>query len=204
MDLEQLLLQKEELPILRETSFIVPIHPVLLRPDIKLNPSLAHQVFPQAAAEWYADLAAYTEGLADGQTKNWYKEVFQREKPIVAKEHRRQTLRGAWQDDIVKTETGFAYGLSISRDGGGSLYFNKEDQCCLRGIFPKLVNFTPEKFKAYAVPNEPFPVDLLGAIAYAYGHHNIDYYPGALFLRNWAILYLNAAMKALGEEMMNR
>jgi len=32
-----------------------------------------------------------------------------------------------------------------------------------------------------------------------YGHHNIDHYPGALFLRNWAIKYLNEALRSLGD-----
>jgi len=32
---------------------------------------------------------------------------------------------------------------------------------------------------------------------YIYAHHNVYTFPGALFLRNWAILYLNAAIKSL-------
>ena len=30
---------------------------------------------------------------------------------------------------------------------------------------------------------------------HVYAQHNIDHYPGALFLRNWAILYMNEVFK---------
>ena len=32
---------------------------------------------------------------------------------------------------------------------------------------------------------------------YVYAQHNVDSYPGALFLRNWAILYMNEVFKEL-------
>ena len=204
MQLEELLLGKEELPISHETRFVVPIHPNLLRPDIGLNPNLAHQVFPQAAAEWYADLRRYTEKLENGKNKRWYEEVFLREPLKVSTDkHGRQTiLNGMWEDLVQVSGTGFVHGFSISRDAGGSLYYNSEDlQSCRDYIHPKIVSFSPEKFDAYAA--EKFP-DNEGVFAHTYGHHNIDYYPGALFLRNWTILYLNEAMKELGEEVMNR
>ena len=36
-----------------------------------------------------------------------------------------------------------------------------------------------------------------GVRVYTYNQHNIDNYPGALFLRNWVILYLSEAMKGI-------
>ena len=33
--------------------------------------------------------------------------------------------------------------------------------------------------------------------AFVYAHHNIDAYPGALFLRNWAIRYMNEVFKQI-------
>lgn len=201
MKLDQLLLRKEELPILNGTSFVVPIYPALLREDIQLDPQIAHQVFPQAAQEYHQDLAAYIETMEDRQDKKWYKEVFLKEGVQFGTHFGRQTiLDGTWEDLVQTDETGFAHVLSINRNAGGSLYFNKGDMfSCNRYISPPQVNFSPEKFDAYAVHKFP---DSEGVVAYAYGHHNIDHYPGALFLRNWAILYLNEAMKLLGEEAL--
>ena len=204
MQLEELLLRKEELPISHETRFVVPIHPSLLRSDIRLNPNLAKQVFRQAAEEWYADLTVYTERLENGKTKSWHQEVFLREPPKVStNQYGRQTiLNGMWGDLVQVSETGFVHGLSISRDAGGSLYYNNDDlQSCRDYIHPQIVLFSPEKFDAYAIKKFP---DNEGVFAHTYGHHNVDYYPGALFLRNWSMLYLNEAMKELGEEVMNR
>ena len=196
MKLEELLLQKEELPILHGTSFVVPIYPALLREDIQLDSTLANRVFPQAAQEYHQDLAAYIETMQDGQDKKWYKEVFLKDPTVQTDEHRRQSiLGGMWEDLAFTTDTGFAHALSINRNVGGTLFFNGEDRDCTRTyIYPPIVNFTPEKFAAYAVEKLS---GTRGVTANAYAHHNIDNYPGALFLRNWAILYLNAALKEL-------
>ncbi len=47
---------------------------------------------------------------------------------------------------------------------------------------------SPKKLREYQKKN--------GRI-YVYHQHNVDYYPSALFLRNWAIAYLNEAMKQM-------
>ena len=69
MNLDLLLLQREELPILHGTSFYVPIHPDLLKEDIRLDPEIAKGVFPQAAQEYHQDLAAYIETMQDEKEK---------------------------------------------------------------------------------------------------------------------------------------
>ena len=55
MKLSELLLRKEELPILgkepRHTWFTMPIHPLLLRDDVVLDDCLAPSLFQQAALE---------------------------------------------------------------------------------------------------------------------------------------------------------
>ncbi|HLD79561.1 MAG: hypothetical protein A2822_03240 [Candidatus Staskawiczbacteria bacterium RIFCSPHIGHO2_01_FULL_41_41] len=202
MNLDLLLLQREELPILHGTSFYVPIHPDLLKEDIRLDPEIAKGVFPQAAQEYHQDLAAYIETMQDEKEKKWYKEVFHKD-PTVQTEHGRQSvLNGMWEDLAFTTDTGFAHALSINRNVGGTLFFNGEDRQCTRSyVFPPIVNFTPEKFEAYAVKEtslaELSTIKTKGVYVNAYDQHNIDHYPGALFLRNWAILYLNAALKEL-------
>jgi hypothetical protein len=59
VDISDLLLRKEELPIIiigeHHPFFSIPIHPALLRADAGIDPALAHQVFRQAMREWYAD-----------------------------------------------------------------------------------------------------------------------------------------------------
>ncbi|MBI2581534.1 hypothetical protein HYV87_00200, partial [Candidatus Woesearchaeota archaeon] len=71
------------------------------------------------------------------------------------------------------------------------------DSSCQGYICPSTVNFTPEKFQAYADPNQQQFQGVAGVRGHLYAHHNIDHYPGALFLRDWTILYLNAALKEL-------
>ena len=69
MKLEDILLRKEELPISYETLFKVPIHFLLLKKDIKIDDRIAHDVFPDAAQEWYSDLKEYSKMLDDKEKK---------------------------------------------------------------------------------------------------------------------------------------
>ena len=47
MELEKLFLRKEELPILHETCFQIPIHPRLLNPDLEIEESIARKNIPK-------------------------------------------------------------------------------------------------------------------------------------------------------------
>ncbi|MEK6901022.1 MAG: hypothetical protein AABX37_01645 [Nanoarchaeota archaeon] len=205
MNIDDLFLRKEELPILTTNyynhfRFCVPVHPAFLRPDISLDENLPHTVFLQAAQEWYHDLQEILPLIPDEETRQWYENVFLREQPDVEKHYGRLRLRnGTWESQVFPTETGFC-GLSISRNAGGSLTPPEKGFLGYR-----LVRFTTEKFAAYAHPDFPkVQMDSEGrplcVLGYHYGHHNIDYYPSALFLRNWGILYLNAALKSLVEQ----
>ncbi len=204
MNINDILLQKEELPILTtdycdDSRFCVPVHPALLRSDISLDANLPHTVFLQAAQEWYDDLQAVLPLVSEEETEQWYQRVFLKEKPDVERHYDRFRLKnGTWESQVFPTETGFC-SFSISRDAGGS--FTPPEQ---KFLGSRYVRFTKEKFAAYACPDFPevhrdSHGRPLGVLGYAYGHHNIDHYPGALFLRNWGILYLNAALKSLGE-----
>ena len=59
------------------------------------------------------------------------------------------------------------------------------------------VKFSKDKALEFGIKNNFINLGdgLEGAQVYVYSQHNVDNYPGALFLRNWAILYLNEAMK---------
>ena len=201
MDLDKLLIKKDEIPIIAKCHFEVPIHPGLLNPNLNLDPKLANRLFPQATDEWYEDLQNYVEKIKEGEQKNWLREVFLKKEPKITQERDCQRIDGYWQDDTCLEPNGFARVLSISRNGGGSLYFIPDDLSCESFIsldkdLNRYMKFPSEKAKLYAKKIFEANERTSGAaIVHIYGKHNVDHYPGALFLRNWAILYLNEAIK---------
>lgn len=192
-------LTKDEIPIWGRdmTGFYLPIPPILLSQDTRLNPRLANDVFPQVAAEWYQDLAKYLgETELDKATRAQYNEFIRRGKPNIINEAGSQTLSTVigWSDQVHTDERGFATGLSISRNGGGTLYYNpsmggNEWVIQLDGKPNRFFDITAEKARQLAIDDK-------GRIK-VYDSHNIDCFPGALFLRNWGLAYINAAMASL-------
>lgn len=161
MKLNDLLLKKEELPILHETCFQIPIHPKLLDENISINPNIAKNIFPKVAEEW-------TKEIGKNKTPNY--------------------------DNLIQfSNNGFVTGFQISRDFGGNIYFDKEDSLCKNGIPNRYILFSKEKAKKFEYEN------LAGRISmvYNYANGNINDYPGALFLRNWAIKYMNEVFKEI-------
>ena len=172
---------------------MVPIYPALLREDIQLDSQIAHRVFAQVAQEYLLDLEKYTETMQDEKKKEYYQQMLRRDATVVPDKNGEQTFRG-WQDLVRTSDTGFATVLAQSGSCGGSLYYNKnESECGKKFICSPLVMFSEEKFRAYSIRRN----DISGAIVHAYGYHNIDTFLQALFLRNWAILYLNSALREL-------
>lgn len=202
MEIEKLMLKKEEIPILYKNCFQVPIHPRLLDSHVEIDESIARKVFPRAAKEWYEELAEYSKILEEKNTKRWIDEVFLKKKPKIKKEYGYQMVDTLyWRDDIFTNDNGFAHSLSISRNAGGTLYFNRNDFNC-EAFAPfdasyGYIRFSRDKCQEFGIKykDKMFGNNLEGAKVNVYGTHNVDYYPGALFLRNWAILYLNEAMK---------
>ena len=196
MKLEQLLLKKEELPILNDTFFTIPIHPKLLSNHIKIDPKIANKVFSAAVKEWHNDLKDYAKTLENKETKDWIKRVFLKKKPQIEEAYGNQTVQLlGWEDGVLTLENGFASSLCISRNSGGTLYLGGSSGPLVL-ITDETCKFSPEKFLEFGSPIE----GLDGAEARVYHQHNVDHYPGALFLRNWAILYLNEAMKQVFKE----
>lgn len=196
MKIEELLLKKEELPILHETCFFIPIHPRLFDPSVRIDERVANSVFPEVAREWYKELSAYAETLNDEQTKNWIKDVFLKKKPKIKREYGRQVLDGIyWEDQVRLDPNGFAHSLSISRNSGGTLYFNPTDHSIGGAVRlstgSEYIRFSEEKLREFAREMHKWD-DGEFAILNTYNQHNVDYYPGALFLRNWAIAYMNS------------
>ncbi|MGV8131094.1 MAG: hypothetical protein ACP5N7_03260 [Candidatus Pacearchaeota archaeon] len=193
-------LTKEEIPIwgADRTGFYVPIHPILLDKNTQLNPRLANEVFPQVAQEWHEDLKSFLNGdhNLDRETEDFYRRFLKNKPPRIVRKFGEQTLDSVmgWRDDVTTDERGFATGLSISRNGGGTLFYNpsmggNEYSIQLDGKPNKIFNISAGKARQLAIDN-------MGRIK-VYDQHNIDYFPGALFLRNWALAYVNAAMKSI-------
>jgi hypothetical protein len=204
MLLENLILKKEEIPILHGACFQVPIHPKLLDTNIKLNENIAREVFPKATEEWYNDLIVYSKTLEDRNTKRWIDEVFLKKKPKIIKEYSYQMLDTLyWRDEIFNSKNGFASSLSISRNAGGSLYFKRGELSCEE--FARFngstgyIQFSKDKALEFGFENKVIKLreGVSGVMVHVYTSHNIDYYPGALFLRNWAIFYINEAIKTI-------
>ena len=183
MELERLFLKKEELPISNETGFEIPIHPKLLDSNLKIDISIAQKIFPKVAEDWYNDLSKYIP--EDLEKRNWIKRVFLKEKPIIKKHYNHQILNEFWEDDVNFMENGLVQCFSISRNAGGSLYFNPEQYNC-QSFGELYIKFSEEKKKEFEFEEDKI---------YVYDSHNIDHYPGALFLRNWAIKYMDEVFK---------
>ena len=185
MNFEQLFLKKEELPILYDSCFEIPIHPKLLDENLNINKNIARDIFPKVAEDWYIDLKKYVKTEKDKEKRDWVENVFLKEKPKIKREFNNQIVLGFWKDDFWTLDNGFVCGFSISRDGGGSLYFNEKDfNCQSFGTF--YIKFSDEKKKEFQFEENKI---------FTYAQHNVDFYPGALFLRNWAILYMNEVFK---------
>jgi hypothetical protein len=187
MKLEELFLKKEELPILHKTCFQIPIHPKLLSEDLRNYESLAKDIFPYIADDWYSDLKKYVANDKDG--KKWIDEVYLDKKPEIKSELHRQFVNDVWEDLIQTADNGLVTCFSINRNAGGSLYFNEEEFNC-QSFGKVYIKFSEEKWKEFQFEDEFNKL-------HVYAPHNIDSYPGALFLRNWAIKYMNEVFKEI-------
>jgi len=185
MDISQLLLKKEELPILHGNCFQVPIHPKLLNPSVNINPLIAKDVFPKVAKEWYTDLKEYLPLEKDPEKREWYENVFLKEKEVVIENNKQ--FFGIWEDEFQLSNNGFVICFSISRNAGGTLYFRKDDPNC-QSFGQEYIKFSDDKRKEFGFKE---------GRCFVYASHNIDHYPGALFLRNWAIAYMNEVLQEL-------
>ncbi len=198
MELEELLLRKEELVIFNENRFQVPIYPLLLRVDVEFDTMIASQMFPIAVKEWYDDLQSYIQNLSENTPdekarKKWIKESYLDKSVEIVREHERQRLR-FWEDLTHCDERGFVTCLDISRNAGGSLYLG-DDFEREKWVFNRLVKFSEDKKRLYSINQNEGSTKMI-----MYSMHNVDYYPGALFLRNWAILYLNEALRKVDRQ----
>ena len=196
MDINDLFLRKAELPIINNTCFEVPIHPRLLDPNFTIDPRIANEVFPQVAVEWYDDLQRDVVHLENPEVREWIKRVFLKRKPKVRFAYGEQTLDTlSWRDDVSTAPNGFANGLSISRNAGGTLHYDPQMRAHIRlGKPGYYIRFSDEKAREFRIAERAHDSSTIVTLP-IYSQHNIDHYPGALFLRNWAIAYMNEVFR---------
>ncbi|MCX6774797.1 MAG: hypothetical protein NTY99_01760 [DPANN group archaeon] len=184
MKLERLLLKKEEIPIVPSTNyayvrpiFTIPIHPKLIDYGTKLDPELARSVFPQALEEWQKDLPKLAQKLRHCEVAQEHLGKYLGKKITLEK----GTIQPmGWTCEISKMPNGFAERLDLGvqddlvYDGATVTPWNTTS------YFPN------KKFKQYRSDD--------GNMA-RYSLHNVDHFANALFFKEWAILYLNEALK---------
>jgi hypothetical protein len=196
MKLEELLLKKEEIPILpgegryyRGGRFFLPIYPKLLDADVKIDPLLANKVFPKAAKDWFADLKKTLNDMPDS-ARDHAEELLKKKISVKRKYGRQVAQPVGFEDQVTTLANGFVKGIAIS-SSANSLYVELNSP---QAVFPAegAVKFSTEKFEAYCCRNHK-------SEAWYYMHlfhmHNPGNYTSLLFLRNWGILYVNEALK---------
>lgn len=210
MKLDDLLLKKEEIPIIDEIRFVVPVHPQLLVKQIN-TVGAANNTFSKAVNDWYKDLKGYVKELDDQEIKEKINETFLQKEPTIIIKYGRRTVDPLnWQYDATIRENGLVGRFSVDV---GELFL-EEDYRAVR-VNSKYLKFSPEKFSEYEIKDLDYPgfdedvidveqlidvdqIDILsqdGAYLHVYYPEYIKSYPEALFLRNWSIMYLNEAIK---------
>lgn len=212
MDIDQILLDRGEVLIHdsfdpshpTETPhpiFFVPIHPKLLSKNVSMNEFYAKSAFPEVVDDWQDDLKKYSDSIMENKN---YPEEFDKEeyksyidthisrKVEAVFEHNEYKLKPtSWESSVTTSETGFARSISVGASMGGTLFFDPNSEYM---VSPHDLKFSDEKFLEYQ-SDKKFGNPKDGLYVNAYSHHNIDWYPSGLFLRNWAVKYLNKVMK---------
>ena len=201
MGIDSCILSKEEVKIIESGNFYIPIHPKLIDPNVSINPDLARNVFEKSAYEWYEDLIRHYDLVSDKTEKNFIKREFlDLFSGVSNKDGELCLLNGVWKNIFGLSDNGFADTLSISRNSRGSLYFNKIDSCeyfiPLNGMENRYFKIGKEKALEFCY--DKF-IDSPGKI-YTYNKHNVENFPSALFLRNWALNYVNAALEDISKD----
>lgn len=98
----------------------------------------------------------------------------------------------SWHCLTREEDNGFISYFSISRDFGGGIHFSEKDFNCYTSIPNQYIKFSNEKAKE-------FEFKKIGnySMAGIYIEDNVDFFSGALFLRNWVIRYMNEVFKQI-------
>ncbi|MBI4017829.1 MAG: hypothetical protein HY366_02700 [Candidatus Aenigmarchaeota archaeon] len=185
MELEDLLLKKEEIPLQRsQIEFYpapcnVPVHPLLLDEKRRFDIRLAHTVFPMVVQEWHEELKTYA-GQPDWKDERDLIEEYLSVKPrVVEREALYVEPYGRygerWETSRGRLTNGFPGALS--NGAHTSFFVNVDDDL---GAELRM-NFSDRKRELYRGCRP-------------YSQHNVHTLSHALLLRNWAIACVNEGL----------
>lgn len=215
MELEDILIKKEEIPIVeiptgrsdRTPYFSLPIHPTLLTEDIQVDDNLANELFPKVVDDWYKDLKKYRDTVDSPVEQEWLDKVFLKEIPHVSHKYSEQEVPSlGWRNHFGTKKNGFVRYFEMERNIAGSIYISEDRFERVHYIGPREVKFSPEKFIEYADRERVRYINKnpsTGVVANIYSHHNVEIYPGALMLRNLAIEYNNEVIRQNKEKFVS-
>ena len=174
-------LQKEEIKITQNgcSAIVVPIYPVLLDDNIKLDPALPHRVFPTVMDEWVKDLRNHVI-----KTPEFAKTISNTAKYWLNLNNTEENLATAY-----KTEpNGFATTLYLNHNGN---ILSSEPEMSPAVIHLDEVNMDLERLRDFSIDDH---LRESSVSAYAYRSTNLSSIDMAILLRNWSTMYLNTAL----------
>ncbi len=200
MTVEEFMLEREEIPVTERGGFMMPFPSIFLEEDLSVNSSIPSEVFQATVIQWHEDLSAIVDKMEDCETRKWYGRAFLNDPPVVEKISGYQKYAG-WKDFYETNEQGFPIDFYISRNGGGSLFYSPDQDKKLyvplgRDTLYSRLSELKAKFFGYKF----FDDEKSEVTMHAYSSHNVDRLPGALFLRNWAVQSVNAALVDLDKQ----
>lgn len=182
--MEKLFLNKEEIPIIGR-NFKIPIHPELFGSNFEIDDSIAKDIFSKAFDSWYDDLETFVKYMDDPNLDHVYYDLFSGRKPSLIQKGESQIIEKInWRDDFSVYDNGLVNLFCIERNHGGALLISDDYLESISPVPSGYIRFGREKAREF---------EFKEGGAKIYSHLNVRTYPGALFLRNWAIEYVNKA-----------
>lgn len=192
MEIDDILLKSREIYIgdgQEKPRLVVPIHPSLLRKDIKIDERLGYETLSRAIKPWRKDVNKYHKIIKDTTSKKSINiggvESVHDDVWIIKPEDIYIDRFGFMDNGLVRTfQLGDENALYLDQNNTISIH---QDEAV----------FKAEKLYEYSCKKDD---DILGsgfATCYAYQVHNLGNYRAALFLKNWAVIYLNTALKQI-------
>lgn len=188
LNLEDLLLDKNEIRIIRTGSFMdgavaLPVHRILLSKHIELDPHLPYKVFEESCRKVSKDLEEEIKVSIDEKDKKFLSSFIG--EPKFGQEMGRPAMvkpYGVWPHSYpIRGGNGLAQTLQMTGHTSLGISYPIE-------FMPAFdANFSEEKFKVY------------GEVV-RYTPANTDSLIHGIFLRRWGIEYINAALKSAFEQ----
>jgi hypothetical protein len=225
MELSELFLTREDIPIAKgyPASFIVPIHPEIwkLPKEVRGNTKIGWDVFSQTKEMYFEDLENYKKH-EDEATREWIDRHFLGpDEPKIMRFHGAYCPDPNREDALVSFDINADTHIYVEEDFSlypTNLIGEKMKEYCnnkerfhheISGDFKKpgkdyLRDYVIEGDRFYIDKRTPWvkifditdgKIHFYHGIGDAYVTHNVDTFPQAFLLRDWAICYLNKLLE---------